>query len=71
MLFQTPLGDTDTQDEYNIAECIKKRLAQTRTEKEVYMFSELHRKLKAHVSDKTGHSLPDICNCKEDKENSL
>lgn len=55
MLLQTPPSDTDMEDEYSIAESIKKRLSQTRTEKEVYMFNELHRKLQTAVGNKTGH----------------
>ncbi|PNF28443.1 hypothetical protein B7P43_G15707, partial [Cryptotermes secundus] len=49
MLFQTPHGDTYMEDEYSITESIKKRLAQTRTEKEVYMFSDLLRKLQTET----------------------
>jgi hypothetical protein len=57
VLFQAPHGDKDVQDEYSITEGIKKRLAQTRTEKEVYIFSDLHRKLQTRVGNKTEHSL--------------
>jgi hypothetical protein len=46
------------EDEYSIMESIKKRLAQTRTEKEVYMFSDLHRKLQAGVGNNADHSKP-------------
>jgi hypothetical protein len=55
MLLQTPAGDTDMVDEYSVAESIKKKLAQTKTEKEVHMFNELHRKLQTAVGNKTGH----------------
>jgi len=44
------------QDEYSIIEAIKKKLAQTRTEKEVYMFSDLHRKLQAWVGRRTKYT---------------
>jgi len=56
LLFQTPPGDTNVQDEYSIIETIKKRLAQTRSEKEVYVFSDLHRKLQSWVGRKTKYS---------------
>jgi hypothetical protein len=60
MLFQTPHGDTDMEDEYSITENIRKRLAQTRTEKEVYMFSDLHRKLQAEVLNDRSQCLPEL-----------
>jgi hypothetical protein len=53
------------QDEYGIVETIKKRLAQTRTEKEVYMFTDLHRKLQASVGNKTNYT--ELCNFTEVK----
>jgi len=56
LLFETPPGDTNVQDEYSIIETIKKRLAQTRTEKEVYMFSDLHRKLQSWVGRRTKYT---------------
>jgi hypothetical protein len=65
VLFQKPPGDTNVQDEYSIIEAIKKRLAQTRTEKEVYMFSDLHRKLQARVGDKTEYT--ELCSFTEVK----
>jgi hypothetical protein len=65
MLLQTSPGDTNVQDEYSIIETIKKRLAQTRTEKEVYLFSDLHRKLQAWVGNKTEST--DLCNFTEVK----
>jgi hypothetical protein len=48
---QTPHGDKELQDEYSIVESIKKRLVQTRTEKELYMFCDLYRKLQIVVGN--------------------
>jgi len=56
LLFHTPPGDTNVQDEYSIIETIKKRLSETRSEKEVYMFSDLHRKLQTWVGRRTEYT---------------
>ncbi|XP_021924239.1 gamma-tubulin complex component 3 homolog isoform X2 [Zootermopsis nevadensis] len=56
-LYETPHGDRELQDEYSITDIIKKRLAETRTEKEVCIFNELHRKLQTDHSIKNHQSI--------------